>query len=339
VIIILIFAQFYTVTPKIKQEKNDLSLESVALIEKIELGKMDQWLLIRGRDVSNPILLWLHGGPGAAQMPVSRHYNAILEEEFIVVHWDQRGAGKSNPIDFDESTMSLEQYREDALDLTAYLKKKFNKEKIYILGHSWGTIVGTMLANSNPQDYYAYIAVSQVVNHALSNNISYFWLKDQIEQKAIKKDMARFQKLGAPPFNDHDTYVSFARLIESYNGGMDISFSKLALIALLSPEYRLSDYVAYFIGAQRGSGPMWDQTLKFNALNDYKSINTPVYFIAGANDYNTPLELVKQYYELLEVDGSKELIVFEKSSHTPFFAEPKKFNELIIEIKNKTYSK
>ncbi len=84
---------------------------------------------------------------------------------------------------------------------------------------------------------------------------------------------------------------------------------------------------------------MWDQTLKFNASNDYKSINTPVYFIARANDYNTPLELVKQYYELLEVDGNKELIVFEESSHTPFFSEPKKFNELIIEIKNKTYPK
>ncbi len=148
--------------------------------------------------------------------------------------------------------MSLGQYRKDTLDLTAYLKKKFNKEKIYLLGHSWGNVVGTMITNSNPQDYYAYIAVRQVVNHALSNNISHSWLKDQIEQKTIKKDMARFQELGAPPLNDHDTYVNFARLIESYGDGTDIGFGKLALIALLSPEYGLSDYLAYLIGADRG---------------------------------------------------------------------------------------
>ena len=123
-------------TQLIRDEKGNVIPESIASLQKVKLGGMDQWILIRGYDVSNPILLWLHGGPGAAQMPVAHHFNGDLEKDFVVVHWDQRGAGKSNPKDFDEQTMTLEQFISDAHELTQYLKKRFHKRKIYLLGHS-----------------------------------------------------------------------------------------------------------------------------------------------------------------------------------------------------------
>lgn len=99
--------------------------ESIVSLEKVTLGDMDQWILIRGNNIKNPVLLWLHGGPGAAQMPVAHYFNGALEEGFIVAHWDQRGAGKSNPLDFDEQTMTFEQFLTDAHELTQYLKKPF----------------------------------------------------------------------------------------------------------------------------------------------------------------------------------------------------------------------
>lgn len=98
---------------------------SIASLEIVELGGMEQWILIRGQDISSPVLLWLHGGPGAAQMPIARYFNTDLEEHFIVVHWDQRGAGKSKPSHFDESTMTFKQYLKDAHELTLYLKTRF----------------------------------------------------------------------------------------------------------------------------------------------------------------------------------------------------------------------
>lgn len=115
---------------------------SIATLEPVPIGGMEQWLLIRGRHSANPVLLWLHGGPGASEMPVVPHYNRALEEEFVVVHWDQRGAGKSNPRDFDESTMTFERFVQDAHELTRHLKRRFGKKKIYLLGHSWGSHLG-----------------------------------------------------------------------------------------------------------------------------------------------------------------------------------------------------
>lgn len=133
---IIALKQSHSSTPPIKDNKGNIIPESIASLEMVELGGMDQCILIRGNDLSNPILLWLHGGPGSAQMPVVHYFNGELEKDFIVVHWDQCGAGKSNPRNFDEQTMTFEQFLNDAHELTQYLKKRFSKEKIYLVGHS-----------------------------------------------------------------------------------------------------------------------------------------------------------------------------------------------------------
>lgn len=153
----------FGLTAPIKDANREIIPRSIASLEKIKLGGMDQWILIRGNDVSNPVLLWLHGGPGAAQMPIAHHFDKNLEKDFIVVHWDQRGAGKSNPKDFDEQTMTFEQFITDAHELTQYLKRRFNTEKIYLVGHSWGTQLGIKMVQLYPEDYFAYIGIGQAV--------------------------------------------------------------------------------------------------------------------------------------------------------------------------------
>jgi len=327
----------YVSTPLIRDENGNFIAESIASLEKVKLGGMDQWILIRGYDVSNPILLWLHGGPGAAQIPVAHHFNGDLEKEFIVVHWDQRGAGKSNPKDFNEQTMTIEQFISDAHELTQYLKKRFHKKKIYLLGHSWGTLFGIKLVYKYPEDYYAYIGVSQVVNGYAASEIAYKWLTEQIRKRGRTKDLKRLKKLGSPPFTDHDKYVKFAKLVDHYGGGMDVGFAKLIWIALRAPEYSLSDYFAWFSGANRGSGPMWRSTSCFNALEEIPELQVPVYFLSGRKDYNTPLELVEKYYNILTAPKGKHLIIFERSAHTPFMKEPKKFHDELVRIKEATY--
>ncbi|MEW6662852.1 MAG: alpha/beta fold hydrolase [Bacillota bacterium] len=298
---------------------------------------MEQWILIRGRDINNPVLLWLHGGPGAAQIPVGRYFNGPLEDDFVVVQWDQRGAGKSNPIGFDEQNMTLEQFVRDAHELTQYLKKRFNKEKIFLIGHSWGMHFGIKVVRAYPGDYYAYVAVSQVVDSARGSKIAYSWLQEQIENRSNQKDIRRLTELGLPPYTDHWTYVKFAKMVEAYGGGIDVGMGKLALIALRAPEYRPGDYIAWLRGANRGSGPMWKATRSFNMFQEVPQLLLPVYFFSGSRDYNTPLQLVEEYLAVLDAPFGKHLVRFDSSAHAPFMGEQKKFNREMVRVKEETY--
>ncbi|MGC9311237.1 MAG: alpha/beta fold hydrolase [Sediminispirochaetaceae bacterium] len=326
-------------TPAITDENGTVLPDSIAALEKISLGGMDQWILMRGRDTGNPVLLWLHGGPGSSQMPAAHVCDTELEKEFIVVQWDQRGAGKSNPPDFDENTMSYDQFIADTRQLTEYLKDRFGREKIYILGHSWGTQPGIEAAGRYPGDYYAYIGVSQVVSNEMSHIIGREWLADQIRQEDKKKDLEKLEALGTPPYTDHDDFVTFIRMVDAYGGSFDLPFSRLAWIALRSPEYTFRDMLAWMNGANRGSGQMWSEKSysSFDAAAKYPELRVPVYFFQGRNDYNTPLEATETYYRNLVDSAGKHLIVFEDSAHTPFLAEPEKFVRELIKVKEATW--
>jgi pimeloyl-ACP methyl ester carboxylesterase len=324
-------------TEPIKDSSGEVIPGSIAALEKVELGGMEQWILIRGHNVDHPVLLWLHGGPGAAQMPIAWHFNGNLEREFIVVHWDQRGSGKSNSPGFDETTMTVDRYIKDTVELTNYLKERFGREKIYLLGHSWGSQIGILAAAANQEHYYAYIGVSQLVDPHRSQDVAYQWLLDEIMNGSNEKDLEKLDRLGPPRYLDHADYVEFAGLIDKYGGNMDMRFTNLAWIALQSPEYRVRDYYYWLQGATRGSGPMWEESQAFNLFQAVAQIDLPVYFFSGAHDFNTPLSLVEEYLTYLEAPAGKELVVFSSSAHTPYMAEPEHFFQELKRVKNETY--
>lgn len=323
-------------TPPIKNGRGDLLPGSIAVLEKVQIGGMDQWILIRGRDLNNPVLLWLHGGPGAAQIPLARHYNGELEKDFIVVHWDQRGAGKSNPRDFDEETMTFSRFINDTHELTAYLKERFGREKIFLVGHSWGSQLGINVVQKYPEDYYAFVGVSQAVDAARGAEIAHAWLQNQFKENGNTRELQRLEELGLPPYPDHRVYVQFAGMVIKAGGGLDVGMGRLASIALRSPEYRAADYIAWFRGSTRGSGPMWEETRDFNMFRDVPQLLLPVYFFSGVLDYNTPFELVEEYYAFLDAPRGKQLVRFENSAHAPFMAEPDKFNSELARVKEET---
>jgi pimeloyl-ACP methyl ester carboxylesterase len=311
---------------------------SVAALEKLEIGGMDQWILIRGADSAKPVLLRLHGGPGSADMPITRHFNGALEEHFVVVSWDQRGAGKSNRRGFDEASMTFERFVEDAHELTVYLKERFQQERIYLMGHSWGTQLGIHLAAKYPEHYWAYIAVSQLVGLTRSTEIAYAWLTERIEGEGNSRELRRLEALGPPPYREHQAYVRFAKMVDAHGGNMDVGMGRLAWLAARAPEYTLPDLVRWLRGANRGSGQMWDTPdySGYNAFQDVPRLEVPVYFFTGSYDQNTPLELIREYVEVLESPAGKELVVFEHSAHTPFLAEPERFCQELVRVKRET---
>ncbi len=313
------------------------SSESIAILEEVEIGGVEQWLLMRGEDRSDPVLLWLHGGPGSSLMPASWYFDRKLEKDFIVVHWDQRGSGKSNSWHFDYEELTLEQYVQDANEVTAYLKQRLDKDKIYIIGYSWGSRFGLRLAERYPEDYFALISLGQVVSPMRDHVVTYRRVMEKASQQSNEKDIERLETLGTPPFTEHADYTVLREMAQQYGGGTDYSFIMLGWLGIQSSEYRLRDYILFLKGYLNGLKAMWEESITFNAFSEAARLELPVYFLIGAKDLYTPIELVREYYEFLDAPMGKELIVFEDSGHAPFMSEPEKFHQELLRIKQETH--
>jgi len=313
---------------------------SIASLEKVQLGGIEQWILIRGTDRSNPVLLFLHGGPGAAEMTTEHYFGTELEKHFVVVMWDQRGAGKSYSSKIPEKTMTIDQFVSDGHELTLVLKKRFSAEKIYLMGHSWGTILGTLLVQKYPEDYYAYIGIGQCVDLERNEAISYQFVLDEAKKRNNKIALSQLQKIGPPPYQNQSEMMTQRNWLTKFGGAayQKSSLGWMIKIALEAKEYSAGDFVKFLIGVEYSDKLMWDEIMKVNFLNDATRLEVPVYFFEGRHDYNTPWELVQEYYEKLDAPKGKTLIWFENSAHSPNLEEPEQFaEEMIDQVLKETY--
>ena len=183
--------------------------KSIASLEKIELGGLKQYVLIRSKDINNPILLFLHGGPGMPIMYLSHTFQRPLEEKFIVVHWDQRGAGKSYSQNIPTQTINVEQFISDAFQLIDTLCKRYHQQKIYLVGHSWGTYISSIIVQRHPELFYAYISVGQVVDGEAASKIQ----KEFLLSEARKiNDTTLIRKLNENYFSSYESNIFKCRI-------------------------------------------------------------------------------------------------------------------------------
>ena len=166
---------FPTWTPKIE------GVNSISVLKPIEINGTKLEVMIRGADKSNPIVIFVHGGPGCSEIPYVRKYQDLLEEHFTIVHYDQRGSGKSFHFFEDYSNITTDKHVDDLLALTEYVKKEFFQEKVILIGHSFGTYIGLKASSKNPEKYAAYIGIGQVSNNAISE-------MDSLEYKYAKRN-------------------------------------------------------------------------------------------------------------------------------------------------------
>lgn len=308
---------------------------SVAEIRRIRINGIKQFLCIRGIDQRKPLLLWLHGGPGSLGLPFYMHYNADLENHFTVVYWDQRGSGKSYSSQIPPESMTLDQFVADANELTSWLKKRFHQDKLLLVGHSWGGLLGMHIIAKHPKDYYAFVAVSSVTNGPESERLSYNFTVNSAQQKQDTAALETLKKIGPPVNGLYKGGLGALRqqrdLVQKYGGlfHQDIK-STNSQVYDRSKEYTIVDYLK-INKITRQSYPMAQEIWpKMNLKNQIPAVKIPVYFCLGKYDYNCPSALVADYYESLQAP-SKELIWFEESAHAPCLEEPQKFNTLLIE--------
>jgi pimeloyl-ACP methyl ester carboxylesterase len=325
-------SQVYATTPPITDAQGEIIPGSIATLEKVKLGNSEQWILIRGRDVNNPILLFLAGGPGGSQLTTARHALAGLEEHFVVVNWEQPGAGKSFSA-VDRATLTPERYISDGRELVLYLRQRFGQEKVYVLGESWGSALGIMLVQRYPDLFHAHIGTAQMVAFLETDRICYEFAIEWARERGDAQRVQQLQRQGPPPY--YGTGVAWKQvnyLKDTYaymNQNLAIHTDFNTLRDLASPEYGLLDKVNWARGPLDTLGVVYQQLWDIDFREQAPRLEVPVYFLTGRHDVNAPPALIEEYYELLDAPH-KELIWFEHSGHSPWVSEPDKFIDVVV---------
>ena len=227
-------------------------------IEKVRLGGVDQWILIRGWNRDNPVLLLMHGGPGFPCMPFA-HVASELEKRFVVVHWDQRGAGKSYSPSIPASSMNMKQFVADTLELTDLLRVRFNQPRILLGAHSWGSMIAALAVAQAPERYSAYVAVSQAANAPESERLMYRWALDKAAEKGNEKAISELKQIGPPPYERFADYNKMTGWIGRFSSEehRPITRWRFVRLALESPFYSWADLVRIPLGAKFSFSRLW----------------------------------------------------------------------------------
>lgn len=305
--LLAIFAsQYYAATPPIEGEK------SIAVLEKVQLGGAEQWITIRGQDKNQPVLLYLGiGGPGAGGFPATAMNLKPLEDHFVVVNWDQPGTGKSYgavPID----SLTVDRFVADAHELTQLMKERFGEDKVYVLGLSWGTILGTKLVHQYPDDYYAYVGTGQMVNTAENDRMGYQLAVKLAEEKGEQKMAARLRGFGEPPYVGEGMalkYAAYNNVLFDYMGSANLQ-TVLLLAPQFAREYGLVDKINFARGLLDSFPVVYPQLQELDFTTQATDMEVPVYFLVGKKDVNAVAALVERYYNVLKAPR-KELIWLE----------------------------
>lgn len=306
-------------------------------IRKVELNGFKQKIHIKG-DPEKPVLLFLHGGPGVANRHMCGKYNQDLLEHFLVVGWDQRGTGGSYK-GCDPETLSITQLTDDAAALVSWLCETFGKEKIFAIGGSWGSLLGTKLAYRYPEKLYAFVGFGQFVDGELNEKLSYEFALNEAKKAGDEKSVKILEDLGAPVMGvykgGYDGMLKQREVMNKFGGYSKKNQHKsytggLAKAYITSGEYTISDIIGVLKGNRMILEKMWPEIGATKLQEECVKFEIPYLIFDGKLDKNTPSDLVEDYFNKIEAPY-KELIWFEESGHNPLIDEADRFKSLLVD--------
>ena len=323
VIVIFLLFQFFkpTWSPKIKAEK------SISELRKVEINGTELEVMIRGDHKENPIVIFVHGGPCCSEIPYVRKYQNLLEQNFTIVHYDQRGSGKSYDFGTDYSDVYANTHVEDLIELTKYIEEYLGQEKVILIGHSYGTYIATMAASQEPELYQAYVGIGQV-SYMIESELD--GLNKCINAAKIAGDMEDVKQLESfkNDIEQGNTIVprEYVRKYEFAARNIDENEDYIKGF-LFGTEYNWSDAIRFFVATSKYQDELIMETIKYQITDIVESIDIPVYFVMGKYDCMTSPEVAEKYLTNLGGEGIKEMVIFEDSAHYPQFEEKEKFYE------------
>jgi proline iminopeptidase len=334
-------------TPAILDANGKPLSGSIASLEKVRLGGHDQWIMLRGYSTDKPVLLYLSGGPGQSDLPFVRALLDDLTRNFVVVGWDQRGTGKSYSALDPTETLTLDRAVSDTIELTNYLRQRFDEEKIYLLGESWGSTFGVLAVQRQPELYHAWIGSGQMVSQRETDRRIY---QDVLVLAEKTNDTALAQKMrayGEPPYKDIPYANAFVmglydRLSKPYTPPQ--SYIKRGTEANLGPwgilgsEYNLVEKVNVLRGLIDMFSVMYPQLQTIDFRQTVKQLEVPVYMLDGVAELPARRDLALEWFEQLKAP-LKQRFTFENAGHSVVFEQFEAFSKIMQEtILLDTYS-
>jgi pimeloyl-ACP methyl ester carboxylesterase len=297
--------------------------------EYVMLGGVRQWISYNADAGSKPLLLFLHGGPGWVVSPLLRHYCKPLYENYLVVHWDQRGSGKSYA-GGQHIRLTLEQLITDGEELVQWLCKRFRKGQLAIIAHSSGTVPGIHLCRRLPQFISKYIGVGQVGNWLEGEHISYAYTLAATQKSGQQARLQKLESIGPPPYRSI-THLIFQRQCLLKAGGTlygKTNYCDFFPLYMKSDSYSLYELMKAGLAMKKSLKQLWDECLTVDLLQQAPEVAVPVCFISGRHDYQVPAETAQVYFDQLKAP-SKTWHWFEQSAHMPMFEEPERFAAIV----------
>jgi pimeloyl-ACP methyl ester carboxylesterase len=305
----------------------------------VNINGVEQGMFIKSKDKTNPVLLFLHGGPGMPEYWLTQRYATGLEDYFTVVWWEQRGAGMSYNANIPPETMTAEQFISDTLEVTNYLRQRLGKEKIYLMAHSWGSYIGIQAVARAPELYYAYIGMGQISYQLKSERLAYEYMLQRLKENGnsrmvrILEEAPVTMTVPLPPSYDAVRDEAMHSLGIGTTRDMKSVVSGIFLPSWQFREYTLREKVNLWRGklfSRSHNFDLWDKMQATDLTKQVTELDLPVYFFHGIYDYTVNYTMAQEYFEKLQAP-IKGFYTFEQSAHSPMFEEPEKVRKILLE--------
>ena len=302
----------------------------------VKIGGIPQSMIIQSVDPANPVLLFLHGGPGMTEFFMEQDYPTGLERHFTMVWWEQRGAGMSFSTDIPPETMTMDQMISDTVEVADYLRGRFGQDRILLLGHSWGSYLGIRVAAKAPDRFIAYVGMAQIVHQLRSEVMAHDFLLGAYKARG---DEGMVRKLEAAPVSMEDGLSpAWMRLRDAAMHGAGVGHTRdidSVVTGIFLPVWRVRAYtLGDKINVWRGklwSRPFfWEELLRDDLSARLTTFELPVYFFVGRYDQTASPALSRAYFDAIDAPV-KGFYEFENSAHSPLFEEPKRATEILLQ--------
>jgi pimeloyl-ACP methyl ester carboxylesterase len=300
----------------------------------VEVGGIQQWITIRGEDRNNPVLLFLHGGPGDATNPWGYAAFRSWLKYFTVVQWDQRGAGRTLGKNgaASASTITIARMTQDGIELAELLRTSLKKDKIIVVGHSWGSILGVFMVKARPAIFYAFAGTGQVADPANSYAAAYGALLKKAETLGEQRAVQELQGVGPPPYADGRGYAVQRKWSNLFEGA-DAFIASMVGFALGAPGYTLRDINDWFDGQGLSADRLVPQTSSLKATALGGDFALPIFVIQGAEDFTTPTSLARDFVNAIRAPR-KSFVAIEGGGHFAVFMKSDVFlRELVARVR------
>jgi pimeloyl-ACP methyl ester carboxylesterase len=286
-------------------------------------------------DPANPVLLFLHGGPGMPEFFMEEMQPTGLARHFTMVWWEQRGAGMSFSTEIPPETMTMSQMIADTIEVTDYLRARFSKDRILLLGHSWGSYLGIQVAATAPDRFLAFVGMAQITHQLRSEVMAHDYL---VSAYSDLGDKAMVQKLKAAPVSMADGLSpAWMRLRDRAMHGVGVGNtheSRSVITGIFLPvwgvrAYTITDKINIWRGKLWSRPFFWEDLLRDDLSSRLVEFNLPIYFFVGENDYTANKDLSRAYFDRITAP-IKGFYLFENSAHSPLFEEPERATDILL---------